>query len=141
MKCLRKVLRNQRGESLITFSLVMIPLMALMGLMITISMLIYANIIVIDATRDGARHRALNLDLATGISTEQVIRQSIGFARLPSEGERVSVDIEEDANYVIVTTRYLQPTIVPRLPELFGGSPYGNSFPVEAKMTFKRERN
>lgn len=126
---------------MITISLVMIPLMALMGLMITLSMLIYANIIVIDATRDGARHRALNLDLATGVTTEQVIRQSIGFARLPAEGEAVSVKIDEDANYIIVTTRYLQPTIIPRLPELFGGSPYGNSFPVEAKITFKRERS
>lgn len=140
MKTLYKSMQNERGESLITFSLVMIPLMALMGLMITLSMLIYANIIVIDATRDGARHRALNLDLATGVTTEQVIRQSIGFARLPAAGEAVSVDIDEDANYVTVTTRYLQPTIVPRLPELFGGSPYGNSFPVEAKITFKRER-
>ena len=80
-------MQNERGESLITFSLVMIPLMALMGLMITLSMLIYANIIVIDATRDGACHRALNLDLATGVTTEQVIRQSIGFARLPTAGE------------------------------------------------------
>lgn len=140
MKPIYKIIKNERGESLITFSLVMIPLTALMGLIITLSMLIYANIIVIDATRDGARHRALNLDAATGISTEQVIRQSIGFARLPTDGEKVSVDIAEDANYVTVTTTYLQPTLLPRLPEMFGGSPYGNSLPIKAKITFKRER-
>lgn len=135
-----KVLRDQRGESVVTFSLLMIPLAALMGLMITISMLIYANIVVIDATRDGARHKALNLDSVTGETTDQVVRRSIGFARLPSAGTAVSVGVEEDANYVTVTTRYLQPVIILRLPELFGAAPYGNAFPIEYRATFKREK-
>lgn len=135
-----RVLRDQRGESVVTFSLLMIPLAALMGLMITLSMLIYANIVVIDATRDGARHEALNLSSATGETTDQVVRRSIGFARLPSAGTAVSVSIQEDANYVTVTTRYLQPVIIPRLPELFGAAPYGNAFPIEYPATFKREK-
>ena len=139
MKRYQRILSNSKGESVVTFSLVIIPLVALMGLMITISMLIYANLIVIDATRDGARHKALNLDLVTGISTEQAICQSIEFARLPTAG-RVTITIAEDANYVTVCTRYLQAAIIPRLPEMFGGSPYGSNFPIEARVTFKKER-
>lgn len=136
-----EILKDQRGENVVSFSLLMPLLAAILGLTIVIYMLIYANIIVIDANRDGARHEALNLQSLTGSTTEQVVRQSIGFARLPSAGTAVSVDVTTDANYVTVTTRYLQPSIVPRLPELFGAASYGNYFPIESTITFKKEKS
>jgi len=134
------ILRDERGESVVTFSILMIPLVAILGLTVTLYMLIYANIVVIDATRDGARHEALNLQSVTGSTTDQVVRQSIGFARLPSAGTAVTVTTSSDANYVTVKTRYLQPVVIPRLPELFGAAPYGNAFPIEYTTTFKKER-
>lgn len=141
-KCfsLKAIIKDSRGETVISFSIIMPILAALMGLLLTIFNLMYASIIVIDANRDGARHKALNMESVSGVTTEQVIKDSIGYARLPNDPANYTVDIDDLSNYVTVTTKYYQPSLIPKLPQLFGANEYPGMFTIEAKTAFKKEK-
>lgn len=112
----------------------MLLMMAVFASVITMFSLMYTNIVVVDATRDGARHQALNFG-----SADDRVRSSIQDGRLILANID-QINTTDSANYVTVSTRYKQPTLVPGLPVLLGGTAWGNSFYVGFDASFKKEK-
>ncbi|WP_157862938.1 TadE family protein [Desulfofarcimen acetoxidans] len=99
------------------------------------SLSIWAHIVVVDAAREGARYEALNLGSADTKVDEVLSDGNLNVAN------KQSVSVIKDANYVTVTVKYNQPSVIPGLPQLLGhGASWGNSFLIESSQVFKLEK-
>lgn len=134
MAWLKRFLSDEKGDNVVSASILMLLIMAVFASVITMFSLMYSNIILVDATRDGSRHQALNFGPA-----EDRVRSSIQDGRLILTNID-QINATENANYVNVSTRYKQPTLVPGLPVLLGGSAWGDYFYVGFDASFKKER-
>ncbi|AEG61964.1 TadE family protein [Desulforamulus ruminis DSM 2154] len=127
-------LKCRRGS--ITAELaVVLPLITFLtaGSMIVI-LALWAKIVVVDAAREGARYEALNLG-----SAETKVDEVLTDGKL-NVANKQSVTVVRDTNYVTVTVKYNQPALFPLLPQLIGGSAWGNHFLLESSQVFKLEK-
>lgn len=130
----KRFLKDEQGDNVVSASILMLLIMAVFASVITMFSLMYSNIVVVDATRDGSRHQALNYGPA-----EDRVRSSIQDGRLFLSNIS-QINATENSNYVTVSTRYNQPTLVPGLPVLLGGGAWGDHFNVGFDTSFKKER-
>jgi len=135
-------LRNRKGSVLVEFALVA-PLLVLIlvGIMV-MGVLINAKLVVASAAREAGRSYSILKDegLARSKATDAMVggglKMAAGGQMLYDPARDVSFDRQGD--YVTVTVRYLQPTIVPLVGELMGGS--NGTVLIRSVATFRVER-
>lgn len=116
-------------------SIILPIIIFLMAACLIMSIVVWSKIVVTDAAREGARYEALNLGNA-----ETKVIEVLDDGKLDPDNLQ-SVDVEKDANYVTVTVKYNQPSIVPMLPALLsGGTAWNNTFLIESSQVFKIEK-
>lgn len=154
MKTLRRVLRNEKGQSMAELALVMPVLLFIMLATVTFGMAVNTKVAVSGAAREAARAYAVT-DPATGNPDSNARDKAEAFLKggvVASDGDfRLRFDkndnryvkIVPDGTYVTVTVTYNQPSYVPGLFRLLGGNSaasLGDVFPLASSATFRMER-
>lgn len=111
-RCFESLARRQEGQSLVEFGLAMPVLAALLLFTVSCGQIFSAQLVLINATREGARVGAV------GSSSEAVQQTAASYLRaagLASERARVEVQGASGApgGTVAVTTRYPLSLVVP----------------------------
>lgn len=126
--------KSARGSHVAEFSVILPILIFITVGGLVLSLTVWSKIVVTDAAREGARYEALNMGEAQ-IKVDEVLTDGhLDVANLDS------VDVVKNANYVTVTVKYSQPSIVPLLPELIGGNAWNNTFQIQSSQVFKIEK-
>ena len=137
-----RLVRDRRGTALAELAIVMPILMALVIGIMVFGQAYWAELTVSGAAREGARLYAVNGDtsqvrarVVDSLASGGLRTQPPNFS--PASDIRLSGSGEE---YIWVAVTYRQPTIIPGLGAILGGSPYPNYFSLTAKAVFRNER-
>jgi len=141
---MNRLLRCQRGSAMVEFALVMPIVLAVVLSTFVFGLAINAKIVVSSAAREGARYMAVVNDPA---GARLRVQEAIQGGGLPlqhgadvlfSSGTDVTISFP-NPGYVAVTVRYRQPSLVPGLPVLLGGSPWSRFFNLVGRALFRIE--
>ncbi|WP_407638094.1 TadE/TadG family type IV pilus assembly protein [Desulfotruncus alcoholivorax] len=128
------MLKNKKGSLVVEIS-ILLPLIIFMALSVLSMVLLgWAKMITSDAAREAARYVALNLGTAQTKVDEVIQDGSLKTANV------TGVTVTSNTNYVTVTVGYDQPSLVPGLPLLFGGSRWNDNFHITSSSVFKKEK-
>lgn len=126
--------KKEKGTLAVEFS-ILVPLVIFMALSVLSMVLLgWAKMITSDAAREAARHVALNLGTAQDKVNEVIQDGNLKTANV------TGVTCATNINYVTVTVGYDQPSLVPGLPLLFGGSRWNDKFHITSSSVFKKEK-
>lgn len=126
--------RSTRGSHVAEFSVILPFLIFITVGGLVLSLTVWSKIVVTDAAREGARYEALNMGSAQTKVDEVLADGNLDVVNLQS------VDVVRNANYITVTVKYNQPSIIPLLPELVGGDAWNNTFLIQSSQVFKIEK-
>lgn len=126
--------RDERGTLSAELAIV-VPILIFLTLMpLVLDLAVWGKIVVIDAAREGARYKALNLGDPGYIVNQTLIDGHLN----PNNLNQVTASAGQ--TYATVQVQYNQPSIVPGVGALFGGHMLGNTIPVSSTSIFKIEQ-
>lgn len=128
-----KFWHKEEGQAIIEFTLVLPLLLFIVLASIVFILALYGKIIVIDAAREGARAEALGTTTALLKVQETIENGGLNKDNL------AEVNVTRGPTYVSVRVKYNQPSILPGIPRLIGGTAWGDSFPLTGTSLFKIE--
>ena len=132
-KCFNNFGKKEDGQAIIEFSFVLPVLLFIVLASMVFILALYGKIVVIDAAREGARAEALGTTTALLKVQETIENGGLNKDRI------AEVIVSRGPTYVSVDVKYNQPSIVPGIPRLIGGSAWGDSFPLTGSSLFKIE--
>jgi len=128
------LIRGEKGAISVEFSILSLLIIFMAGSVLSLTFLGWAKMITSDAAREAARYEALNLGNAQD-KVNEVIKD--GHLKTNNVTEVIAT---ENANYVTVTVKYDQPSLIPGLPLLFGSSMWDTNFHLTSSSVFKKEK-
>lgn len=141
---MKQLIRCQRGSAMVEFALVMPIVLAVVLSTFVFGLAINAKIVVSSAAREGARYMAVvNDPHGARVRVEDVIRGGglplhSGGDVLFSPGSDIVISFPHPG-LVQVAVHYRQPSLVPGLPALLGGSPWSRFFALTGRALFRVE--
>jgi len=140
------MLKGQRGQALIEMAFVLPVMVVMLFGILTFGIAVNTKIATTTAAREAARYYAIYKSVS---GTKSMARQMLKEALPVSEeefnrnfNEATDVAVSVSGGYVTVTVTYHQPTYVPGLLTVLGGSRLGDPsgrFVLSSKATFKVE--
>lgn len=127
-------LREEKGSAVAESAILFMIYFYIIFMCIVFSLAIWSKIVVYDAAREGARYQALGNGSAA-VKVNETLQD--GLLKTASVQ---AINISEGSNYVTVTVKYNQPSFLPLLPTLLGGSPFDTNFVINGAALFKIER-
>ena len=126
-------IREERGSAVAESAVLFMIYFYIIFMGIVFSLAIWSKIVVYDAAREGARYQALGYGSAA-VKVNETLQDG-----LLKTANVQSINISSGSNYVTVTVKYNQPSFLPLLPTLLGGSPFDTNFVINGAALFKIE--
>ena len=126
-------LREEKGSAVAESAILFMIYFYIIFMGIVFSLAIWSKIVVYDAAREGARYQALGNGSAA-VKVNETLQDG-----LLKTANVQSINISSGSNYVTVTVKYNQPSFLPLLPTLLGGSPFDTNFVINGAALFKIE--
>lgn len=126
-------LREEKGSAVAESAVLFMIYFYIIFMGIVFSLAIWSKIVVYDAAREGARYQALGYGSAA-VKVNETLQDGL----LKTDNVQ-SINISSGSNYVTVTVKYNQPSFLPLLPTLLGGSPFDTNFVINGAALFKIE--
>jgi Flp pilus assembly protein TadG len=126
-------IREEKGSAVAESAILFMIYFYIIFMGIVFSLAIWSKIVVYDAAREGARYQALGYGSAA-VKVNETLQDG-----LLKTANVQSINISSGSNYVTVTVKYNQPSFLPLLPTLLGGSPFDTNFVINGAALFKIE--